>query len=163
MRLLARAGLVDDALDFQPQRPRQCLRLLFCLLLALDEKDRGGANHLAGVITLGEVATSPLLLSSIFRRTDTPTSCKFALSERFPVLAVRLRASNSEREPTVKECADQDGRREHDTGDPELGCPRQRRNLDLRSRPTVGAVSREKLDESVGNFSCLIQWSEETG
>jgi len=113
MRLLARAGLVDDALDFQPQRPRQCLRLLFCLLLALDEKDRGGANHLAGVITLGEVATSPLLLSSIFRRIDTPTSCASALSESVPVLGFRSRASNSEREPTVKECADQDGCREH--------------------------------------------------
>src|SRR6516164_3129481 len=109
------------------------------------------------------VATSPSLLSSIFRRTDTPTSCKFALSERVPVLAVRLRASNSEREPAVKECADQDGRREHETGDPELGCPRQRRNLNLWSRPTVGAVSREKLDESVGNFSCLIRGRKRPG
>jgi hypothetical protein len=69
----------------------------------------------------------------------------------------------------VKECADQDGCREHETGDPELGSPRQRwsevrrTNLDLRSRPTVGVVSGEKLDESVGNFSCLVQWSEETG
>ena len=90
-----------------------------------------------------------------------------------PVLAVKrcsrvtaARAAyflhDQEREPTVKEW-DPDGCREHDTDDPELGCPRQRWNLDLRSRPTVGAVSREKLDESVGNFSCLIQWSEETG
>ena len=81
MRLLARASLVDDAVDFQPQRPRQRLRLLFCLLLAPDQKDRGSANHLAGVITLGEVATSPLLLSSIFRRTDTPTSCNCSVRE----------------------------------------------------------------------------------
>ena len=63
----------------------------------------------------------------------------------------------------MKEGADQDGRREHETGDPELGCPWQRRNLDLQSRPTVGVVSREKLDESVGNSSCLGQGSEETG
>jgi len=69
----------------------------------------------------------------------------------------------------VKECAGQDGRREHETGYPELGCPRHRRsevaraNLDLQGRPTVGVVSREKLNESVGNFSCLGQGSEETG
>ena len=69
----------------------------------------------------------------------------------------------------MKECADEDGCREHETGYPELGCPRQRRsevtqaNLDLRGRPTVGVVSREKLDEAVGNLSCLVQWSEETG
>jgi hypothetical protein len=60
MRLLARSGLVDDAVDFQPERPRQRLRLLFCLLLALDEKDRGCANHLAGVITLGDGRYQPL-------------------------------------------------------------------------------------------------------
>jgi len=69
----------------------------------------------------------------------------------------------------VKECADEDGCREHETGYPELGCPRRRRsevtqtNLDLRGRLTVGVVSREKLDEAVGNLSCLAQWSEETG
>ena len=32
------------------------------------------------------VATSPSLLASIFRRTDTPTSCKSARSKRVPVL-----------------------------------------------------------------------------
>src|SRR5215475_3306427 len=47
-RLLARGGLVDDVVDCQPQRPRQGLRLLFCVLLARDVKDRGSANHLAG-------------------------------------------------------------------------------------------------------------------
>ena len=69
----------------------------------------------------------------------------------------------------MRECADEDGCREQETGYPELGCPRQdrsevtRANLDLRGRPTVGVASREKLDEAVGNFSGLARWSEETG
>ena len=69
----------------------------------------------------------------------------------------------------MKECADEDGCRERETGYPELGCPRRRRsevtqaNLDLRGRPTVGVVSREKLEEAASNFSCLAQWTEETG
>ena len=60
MRLLARIGLVDDAVDFQTQGPRQRLRLPFCLLLAPYEKDGGSADHLAGVITLGDGRYEPL-------------------------------------------------------------------------------------------------------
>jgi hypothetical protein len=48
---------------------------------------------------------------------------------------------------------------------PELGWHQQSRfeairaNLDLWSRPIVSVLSREKLDETVGNFSCLVEWS----
>ena len=60
MRLVASAGLVDDAVDFQTQRPRQRLRLLFCLLLAPYQKDGGSADPLAGVITLLDGRYKPL-------------------------------------------------------------------------------------------------------
>ena len=69
----------------------------------------------------------------------------------------------------MKECAAEDGRREHETGYPELGWHQFSRseairtNLDLWGRPMVSVVSREKLDESVCNFSCFVQWSEATG
>src|SRR3974377_2160737 len=108
MRLLARAGLVDDAIDFQPQRPRQRLRLLFCLLLAPDEKDRGSANHLAGVITLGGGRYKPLA-SVLDLQTDRHSYLLQICSVRErPDPRVRSGASNSERKPTMKGCADED-------------------------------------------------------
>jgi len=88
MRLLASAGLVDETVDFQPQRPRQRLRLLFCPLLLPTRRTEGvpSADHLAGVITLGDGRYKPLAADLDLQRTDTPTSCKSARSKRVPVL-----------------------------------------------------------------------------
>src|ERR1700676_915516 len=50
--LLATRGLVDDAIDFQTQRPRQRFGLLLRLFLGADVDDRGSPNYLAGIVTL---------------------------------------------------------------------------------------------------------------
>src|SRR4029077_17866791 len=54
------------------------------------------------------VATSPSRLSSIFRRTDTATSCNSVLRRGGPVFGP-LGNCNAERKPTVDDCADQHG------------------------------------------------------